>query len=142
MKKIYFQLGAMNVGGVEKSFLGLLTTLPRHEYEIHLGLLSAKGGYMDYIPDYVHIHKVDCYEPLKRVINDPPLSYIKDFFRQRHLLEALIHLFLYLLFKVTDNRYYFYQYIMRNVPVAQEEYDVAVHMRDPVKWWIILFARR
>lgn len=131
MKKIYFQLSAMNVGGVEKSFLGLLTTLPRNEYEIHLGLLSAKGGYMDYIPDYVHIHKVDCYEPLKRVINDPPLSYIKDFFRQRHLLEALIHLFLYLLFKVTDNRYYFYQYIMRNVPVAQEEYDVAVAYAGP-----------
>lgn len=100
MKKVYFQLSAMNVGGVEKSFLGLLTTLPREEYEVHLGLLSAKGGYLDYIPDYVYVHEVDCYEPLKKVINDPPLTSIKDFLFHGHLIEACIHFLLYILYKL------------------------------------------
>jgi len=131
MKKIYFQLSAMNVGGVEKSFLGLLTTFPRDEYEVHLGLLSTKGGYMEYIPDYVHLHCVDCYEPLKRIINDPPLSYIKDFLFCGHIVEAFIHLGLYIMNKIYSNRYLFYRYIMRDVPVEQEEYDVAVAYAGP-----------
>ncbi len=131
MKRVYFQLGAMNVGGVEKSFLGLLTTLPRNEYEIHLGLLSTKGGYMDFIPDYVHVHKIDCYEPLKRVINDPPLACIKDFFLHGHFIEALIHFFLYVRFKFNGNRYLFYKYILRNIPIESTEYDVAIAYAGP-----------
>lgn len=131
MKKIYFQLSAMNVGGVEKSFLGLLTTLPREEYEVHLGLLSAKGGYLDYIPDYVYVHEVDCYEPLKKVINDPPLASIKDFIFHGHIIEACIHLLLYILYKIDDNRYLFYKYIMRNVPIVEDEYDIAVAYAGP-----------
>lgn len=131
MKKIYFQLGAMNVGGVEKSFLGLLTTLSQDEYEVHLGLLSTKGGYMDYIPKYVHVHKVDCYEPMKQMINDPPLLYIKDFWLKGHYIDAVIHIFLYVMYKMNGNRYLFYQYIMRNVPIIQEKYDVAIAYAGP-----------
>lgn len=131
MKRIYFQLGAMNVGGVEKSFLGLLTTLPREEYEVHLGLLRTEGGYMQYIPDYVIIHKVNCYEPLKRVINDPPLRYIKDMFLRGDIIDAIIHFILYVLFKINHSRYLFYKYIMRNVPIESEEYDVAIAYAGP-----------
>ena len=131
MKKIYFQLLSMNVGGVEKSLLGLLTTLSRDEYEIHLGLLSTTGGYMDFIPNDVHVHKVDCYEPLKKVINDPPLSCIKDFFLQGRIWNALVHSLLYLLYKYNDNRYLFYQYIMRKVPLTQDVYDIAVAYVGP-----------
>lgn len=131
MKKMYFQLSAMNVGGVEKSFLELLTTLSRDEFEIHLGLLSAKGGYMEYIPDYVHVHRVDCYELLKRIINDPPLSYIKDFLLRGHIGDAIIHFLLYVHYKINHSRYYFYKYIMRNVPVESDEYDVAIAYAGP-----------
>lgn len=131
MKKIYFQLGAMNVGGVEKSFLGLLTTLSQTKYEIHLGLVSAKGGFMECIPEHVHVHQIDCYSSLKRVINDPPLSYIKEILLQGHFIEALIHLFLYVLFKFSGNRYLFYKYISRNIPVVKEEYDVAIAYAGP-----------
>ena len=36
----------MYVGGVEKAFLGLLTTLPRNEYEVHVGFIGSSDGYM------------------------------------------------------------------------------------------------
>ncbi len=130
-KKIYFQLGAMNVGGVEKSFLGLLTTLPQDYYEVHLGLLSAHGGYMDYIPDYVLLHNVECYTPLKRIINDPPLLYIKDFLRQGKVIDAFLHFLFYVQFKFNGNRYHFYKYILRHVPAEPEEYDVAIAYAGP-----------
>lgn len=131
MKKVYFQLISMNVGGVERSFLGLLTKLPRDEYEIHLGLLSVQGGYMEYLPDDVHVHQVGCYESLKKLINNPPISYIKEFFKQGRIINALIHIVLYLYYKLTNNRYFFYQYIMRNVPMEQDEYDMAIAYAGP-----------
>lgn len=54
----------MNVGGVEKSFLNLLTAIPKNKYEIHLGLLNIKGGFLDSIPDYVKIHHINCFNQL------------------------------------------------------------------------------
>ncbi len=131
MNKVYFQLLSMNVGGVEKSLLGLLTTLPRDEYEIHLGLLSTTGGYMDFVPNDVYVHEIGCYESLKRLLNDPPLSTIKAFLVHGCVIEALVHIVLYVLYKVSGSRYYFYKYIMRNVPVVEDEYDVAVAYAGP-----------
>ena len=131
MKKIYFQLGAMNVGGVEKAFLGLLSILPQSEYEIHLGLLNLSGGYIPLIPSYVKLHTVDCYDSMKSLINDPPLMCIKEFLRKRCYKDAFIHFLLYVHFKITNSRYWFYRYITRKLPVAPEEYDVAVAFAGP-----------
>ena len=70
-QKIYFQLAAMNVGGVEKSWLNLVDTIDRDKYEIHLGLIKPYGGYMDYIPKDVTVHHVDCFDRYRSEINDP-----------------------------------------------------------------------
>lgn len=43
MKKVLFMLGSMNIGGVEKSFLSLLSVLPKEKYDITLLLLEKKG---------------------------------------------------------------------------------------------------
>lgn len=131
MKKVYFQLGAMNVGGVEKAFLGLLSTLPQSEYEIHLGLLNPTGGYMSLIPTYVKLHTVDCYDSLNSLINDPPLKCIKDLLKKKCYNDALVHFILYVLFKMTNSRYWFYKYITRNIPVSHEQYDVGVAFAGP-----------
>lgn len=130
-QKLYFQLSAMNVGGVEKSFLGLLTTLSPEKYEIHLGLLDPTGGYMESIPNYVHIHKVDCYNALRREINDPPLQYIKDYIRHGHLKDAIMHLYFYIIYKLSQNRYPFYEYILRNEPLSEVTYDKAFAYSGP-----------
>ena len=121
----------MNVGGVEKAFLGLLDTLPQSEFEVHLGLLSPCGGYMPLVPSYVKLHIVDCYDSLKSLINDPPLVCVKNFIRGKCYKEALVHLMLYVLYKISNSRYWFYKYITRNVPVSQEQYDVAVAFAGP-----------
>ena len=44
-------LSSLKVGGVEKSFLGLLTPLHQGQYEIHLGLIHWRvGGWISYRP--------------------------------------------------------------------------------------------
>lgn len=131
IKKIFFLLHSMNVGGVEKSFLSLLSVIPRDRYEIHLGMLSVAGGFLPYVPKDVTLHRIDCYDDKWREINDPPLVTVGALIRRGKLIEALVHLFLYLHFKITHSRYLFYKYIMRNVPKMSESFDIAVTYAGP-----------
>ena len=131
MKKIFFLLSAMNVGGVEKAFLNMLPYIPRDKYEIHMGLLSYKGGFLEDIPSDVHVHHIDCYCPFKKEINDPALKIIKELIKNRAIGKAIIHFFLYLHFKLTNNRYWFYQYILKDTPQFPIKFDLAVAYAGP-----------
>lgn len=131
MKKLFFLLSSMNVGGVEKAFLGLLSVIPLDKYEVHVGLIQKKGGFMDYLPKEVKIHEISVYSKYWRFINDPPLWSIKSLLKQGHIIEALIHCFLYIHFKLTSNRYWFYKYLLRNEPVMSEKFDLAVAFAGP-----------
>lgn len=125
-KKIFFLLNTMNVGGVEKALLGLLSIIPLDKYEIHVGFLQAKGGYMEYLPPHIHIHEINIFRKYWRIINDPPIPIIKNFFLKGDIIEAFIHLLLYIHFKLTKNRYYFYKWILRHEPKLSKQYDVAI----------------
>ncbi len=131
MKKWFFLLYSMNIGGVEKAFLGLLSTLSSEENEIHLGLVSKKGGLLSQLPKTVHIHEISIYQQYWRYINDPPLWTIKALIKEWHLWEAFIHLLLYAHFKMTGSRYWFYRYLLRHEPMMAGSYDVAVAFAGP-----------
>lgn len=131
MKRIFFLLSSMNVGGVEKAFLNFISVLPESEYEIHLGVLYAKGGFLTEIPDHVHVHIINCYDKYKRIINDPPLSVIKEMLYKGRYAEAFIHSLLYLHFKITANRYWLYQYILKDEPNFPITFDLAVAYAGP-----------
>lgn len=131
MRKLFFLLSSMNVGGVEKAFLGLLSTLPMQENEVHLGLFQKRGGLIGSVPSWVHIHEVTVYQPYWRLINDPPLWHIKKQIKSFHWLDAFIHILLYTHFKLTGSRYWFYQWLLRNEPMMEGEYDIAVAFAGP-----------
>ena len=131
MKKLFFLLSSMNVGGVEKAFLGLLSAIPLDKYEVHLGLIQKKGGFLEYLPKEVKIHEISVYNKYWRFINDPPLWNIKLLLKQGHITEALVHCFLFIHFKLTSNRYWFYKYLLRNEPMMSEQYDIAVAFAGP-----------
>lgn len=121
----------MNVGGVEKALLGLLSIVPLDQYEVHLGLIHKKGGFLPFLPREVKIHEIKTYQNYWKLINDPPLEYIKEFLRKGQLKDAFVHLILYIQFKITGNRYWFYKYILRHEPVMNEKYDLAVSFAGP-----------
>ena len=87
-KKIFFLCHSMNVGGVEKALLSLLSIIPFDQYEVHLGLLHKKGGFLDDVPQQVYVHEIPCYDKYWDLINDPPLTNIKKMIKVGHLLEA------------------------------------------------------
>ena len=121
----------MNVGGVEKAMLGLLSVLPFDKYEVHLGLLHKKGGFLNALPQQIIIHEISCYDKYWEIINEPPLYYIRKMISGGQFLDALIHLLLYIHFKVSSNRYWFYRYLMRKEPKFPLSFDMAVSFAGP-----------
>lgn len=131
MISCFFLLSSMNLGGVEKSFLELLSTLPPTENEVHVGLLQKKGALLDQLPLWVQVHEISVYQQYKHLINDPPLASIKGLIQDGRFADAFVHFLLYIHFKITGSRYLFYRYILRNEPVMDGEYDVAVSYAGP-----------
>lgn len=121
----------MNIGGVEKSFLCLLSLINPQNYEVHVGLLSLKGGFMNSIPSWVHIHHIDCYEKFHAIVHDPPKSYIKDMLSHKQWKDAFVHTLLYMHYKIIGTRSLLYRYFMRNEPVMPGTFDLAVAYAGP-----------
>lgn len=131
MKKLFFLLSSMNVGGVEKAFLSMLPYIPKDKYEIHLGLLNMKGGFLEDIPQNVIIHHINCYSKYKEIINDPPLKVIIHEFKKGHIINCIVQFFLYIHFKLTQNRYLLYKYILRKEPIFPITFDLAIAYAGP-----------
>lgn len=122
----------MNVGGVEKSLLGILSALPYDKCDVTVGLLHRKGGFLEYLPSQVRVIDVNCYDKYWEIINDPPLQYIKKFLLSGGVKDALVHLCLYIQRRINGNHYWLYEYFMRKEPMLSDEtYDVAVSFAGP-----------
>lgn len=131
MKRIFFLLGFMNVGGVEKALLSMLPYIPTDKYEIHLGLLNMRGGFLEDIPSNVIIHHITCFSKYKEIINDPPLQVIFRTLKKGQITSAIIQTFIYIHFKLTQNRYLLYKYVLRKEPTFPITFDLAIAYAGP-----------
>jgi glycosyltransferase involved in cell wall biosynthesis len=130
-KKILFMLSSMNIGGVEKSLLSLLTVIPKEKYDITVLLLEKTGGFLDHIPSWVTVLEASWYTSIKPFIMDPPQRTLKFFLNNKQYLKAVSFTSVYLYSKNRDNRYLFYKYILRNVPNNNAYYDLAIAFQGP-----------
>ncbi|MBT2758405.1 glycosyltransferase [Mesobacillus foraminis] len=131
MKKVLFMLSSMNVGGVEKSFLSLLSTFPKNQYDVTLLLLEKKGGFLELVPEWVKIEEVHWYTSTKPIIMQSPHQTVKGYLknRQPHYIPGFITS--YLLSKYLDDRYSYYKHILKNIPFNQSIYDIAISYQGP-----------
>ena len=130
----------MNVGGVEKSLLGLLSTFDMEKYDIHIGLLQKQGGFLSFLPEGVVIHQ--CFQDVWDIVNLPPIVTIKTLFKQGHIIEAIVHLYCYLIFKITGDRTFFYKYVLRNEPVIEFVFDEAYAYAGPASMLDFYICRK
>lgn len=77
MKKLLFLLNNMNIGGTEKSLLNLLDRISPVEYDVTLLLLEKTGGFMEYIPSWVHVEVMPEYSTMREEILESPLKIVK-----------------------------------------------------------------
>lgn len=132
-KKLLFMISSMNIGGVEKSLLSLLTTIPREEYEITILMLEKKGGFLSYIPDYIKVEESDWYSLVKPLLMEDPHKILKNYIREHRYFKGLSYIFNYYLSKKTGNRYYYLNMISKEIPFNKEKYDVAIAYAGPTE---------
>lgn len=122
----------MDVGGVEKALLGVLSALPLDQIDVTVGLLHHKGGFLDFLPKEIKVIDVTCYDKYRSLINDPPLTSVKKYLSDGNIIDALVHFVLYIQRKINGNHYWFYKYFMQKESVLSNEiYDVAVSFAGP-----------
>lgn len=131
MEKVLFLLINMNIGGTEKSLLNLLDTIPKEKYDVTLLLLEKNGGFMDYIPSWVHVEGLGGWLEIKREITEPPLTIVKEYLRKFRWTRAFAIAFLHLYFKITGNRVPYLKYVLKSVEKASDNYDVAISYAGP-----------
>lgn len=120
---------SMSVGGVEKSLLGLLSTLDPEKYDIHVGLLRRQGDFLPMLPEHVTVH--ECFQGAWNVVNQPPQVTAKSLLGRGRIGEAAALLFCHAVYKITGDRTLFYKYVLRNEPSINIDFDEAYAYAGP-----------
>jgi glycosyltransferase involved in cell wall biosynthesis len=131
MKKILFMVSSMNIGGVEKSLLSLLSVIPKKKYDVTLLLLEKKGGFLEYIPDWVNVEEATWYRDIKPVIMQAPQKTIKNYWNNKQYRKILSFVCTYFISKQLDNRHFYYKQVLKGIPNNTNEYDAAVAYQGP-----------
>jgi len=131
MKKLLFMVSSMNIGGVEKSLLSLISVIPKNKYKITILVLEKKGGFLKQIPDWIKVEEVDWYKKIKPIIMQPPQRTIKDYYKKQRYIKALFFLFIYLISKYFNNRHLYYKYVLKDVQNYYDKYDIAISYQGP-----------
>lgn len=133
MKKILFMISSMNIGGVEKSLLSLLSAIPKDKYEITILTLDKKGGFLEYIPNNVKLIEAEWFKYIKQIIIDSPKNIIKMYIKNYEFLKIPSFIYSYFKSKKTNDRYIYYKYVLKSIPECKEKYDVAIAYAGPTE---------
>lgn len=132
-KKILFMVSSMNIGGVEKSLLSLLSVIPKEKYDITILTLEKKGGFLDYIPSYIKVEEVTWFKDIKSIIMESPQSTVKRYLIEGNIFKIPPFVYSYYKSKNTGDRYIYYKNILKSIPYNEEVYDVAIAYAGPTE---------
>lgn len=133
MKKVLFMVSSLNIGGVEKSLVSLLSAIPKDKYEITVITLEKMGDFLGYIPQWVNVEEASWFETIKPIIMQSPQQTIKQYFTKKEYMKILRFAVAYLLSEKFNNRHSYYKYIVKNIPDNRKEYDVAISYAGPTE---------
>lgn len=134
MKKIIITSFDLEIGGVERSLIGLLHAIDYSQYDVDLFLYAHEGEFMGMIPRHVHllpqIEKYSMFEkPIKQVLKQ------KYFYIA--FVRLLSKLFLFLKSKIKTNisaslMNYYCKYSLPNLPpISEHSYDLGISFLAP-----------
>lgn len=121
----------MNIGGVEKALLGQLTQYDPAQWDVHVGLLEPKGGFLSYLPPHVTLHEIAYYKRFKDWINRPPLENITSSIKSLNLTDAFGLTAAYISYKITHSQKFFYDHLFRRIATLEGEFDLAIAYAGP-----------
>ena len=71
MKKVFISMYSMNIGGAERSLIGLLESFDYSKYDVDLFLYRHEGEFMKFIPNEVNLlPEIKEYTTFERPVKD------------------------------------------------------------------------
>lgn len=131
MKKVLFMVSSMNIGGVEKSLLSLLSVIPKEKYNITVLVLEKKGGFLEQIPECVKVEEAVWFKSVKPIVMQSPKQTIKDYYKNKEYTKIPSFICSYFISKQLNNRYIYYKKIFKDVPNNTNKYDIAIAYQGP-----------
>ncbi|WP_077602085.1 glycosyltransferase [Oceanobacillus sojae] len=132
-KKVLFMVTTMDVGGVEKSLLSLLSVLPKEKYDITIMFLNKQGEFLKAIPDWVKTEEVDWFTKVWSLIRQSPPKTFREYLKRKRFLEAFNFGLIYFLSRELKNRILLYRYYFQRVPKNPKQYDIAIAYQGPTE---------
>lgn len=133
MKKVLFMLSSMNIGGVEKSLLSLLSTMEKDKYDVTVLLLEKKGGFLEMLPEWVKVEEAIWFKEIQPIIMQSPYQTIQSFIKKFQWIKGLRFLYGYMMDQKGENRLKYYEQIMRWIPELSGAYDIAIAYAAPTE---------
>lgn len=121
----------MNVGGVEKSLINLLSLLPQERYDVHVGLVHPEGDFLSFLPTGVSLHHVTDISDHWEELNKPPLHTILTYFLRGRFLKSLFASIVYLICKLRGSFMGWVQYVLKDTNGVETPFDIAVAYAGP-----------
>lgn len=134
-KKILISMYSLNIGGVERSLIGLLETLDYKNYDIDLFLYRQEGDFINFIPKEVNVLPViKQYTTFERPI--------KNIIKEGHMYLGTMRILAKLKAKIKNKgqnieqgtykqMQYTWRYSLPVLPKLKKEYDVAISFLGP-----------
>lgn len=126
-------VSSMNIGGVEKSLLSLLSVIPNDKYNITVLTLEKKGGFLEYIPEHVKLEEAEWFKDIKPIIMESPQNTIKRYLRTGKIFKIPSFIYSYYKSKNTGDRYIYYKNVLKGIPNNDEYYDAAIAYAGPTE---------
>ncbi|MEH7549897.1 glycosyltransferase [Neobacillus vireti] len=134
-KKLLISMYSLNIGGAERSLIGLLESFNYKKYEVDLFLYRHEGEFLDFVPKDVNL-----LEPIKSytTFERPILNIIKEghfYLGSARILAKLKTIINNYRTKGKDSTYkqmqYTWEYSLPKLPRIEKQYDVAISFLGP-----------
>lgn len=132
MKKILFMCINMNIGGTEKALLNMVNQIDNNKYEITLVMLEKYGGFLRQIPSFIKVLYINEYKYMEPFIKEPLQLLAKKLIKDKSYIKGFGTLINYSISKFSNDLSYYYRYLLRNVKLMEDEYDLAVAYAGPM----------
>lgn len=130
-RKVLFTLINMNIGGTEKAFLNMVSSMSKEHFDITLLLLEKTGAFIESVPNHVRIKTLEEYPKIKEYIETPLHKITLKHLQQGKFIKATFYLFLYFISKINKEYSYLHKYLLRNTNL-NEKYDIAIAYAGPM----------
>ncbi|WGG45871.1 glycosyltransferase [Rossellomorea sp. DA94] len=142
MKKIVFMVINMNIGGTEKALLNMINEMPKDQYDITVLMLEKYGGFLDAIPKEVKVEYLQDYATYKQLLNRPVKTTVMELIKQGKIVKSIALGCVHTLSKIFINKMFYYNYILKTLPVYKNNYDVAIAYAGPMDFISYFVAKK